>query len=167
MSVSNRERFEHNLVVAKQGDASAMLEVSASYMLGTGVLVNLKESFGWCKEAAEQGNTTAQLFLGYMFLYGLGTPPDKLRADLWFNRASSDIESNTQIQSALIKYGFIKEVSGNNSGLLYKRQANGVDRAAWLSLESDPVTGRREFLSVPPYIESVQEAVAWKNSRRL
>ena len=43
----------------------------------------------WYTLAAEQGNASAQTYLGLMYATGQGVPQDYVRAHMWFNLSAS------------------------------------------------------------------------------
>jgi TPR repeat protein len=48
------------------------------------------------RPAAEQGDATAQYYLGWLYLSGFGTPRDTALAALWFRRAAEQGNRNAQ-----------------------------------------------------------------------
>lgn len=49
---------------------------------------NLKNAFRLFSMAAERGNTSAQINLGYFFDMGIGTPKDEKKAMFWYKTAA-------------------------------------------------------------------------------
>jgi TPR repeat protein len=49
---------------------------------------------------AEQGNSTAQVFLGLMYSQGQGVVQDNLRAHMWLNLAASRLSGNEALGAA-------------------------------------------------------------------
>jgi TPR repeat protein len=70
------------------------LNSPAHYRLGPSIAkrrqmhINLRNAFKWFSKAAELGNIKAMKKLGDMYLYGEGTPKDKLKSQEWTNRAT-------------------------------------------------------------------------------
>ena len=59
------------------------------YAAGKGVERNYTTSMEWYRRAAEHGLASAQYTLGLIYAHGLGTPPDKAAARLWFEKAAA------------------------------------------------------------------------------
>jgi len=56
---------------------------------GQGAPQDAEEAFGWCRAAAEQALSEAQLQLGDLYRAGLGTPEDLLTARTWYEKAAA------------------------------------------------------------------------------
>lgn len=75
--------------LANAGDATAQLNLGICYANGTGVTVDMLESFKWNLSAATLGNVTAQLHIAACYAYGCGGfAVDKREAVKWFKRAA-------------------------------------------------------------------------------
>ena len=95
--VIHAETFEETLAEAKQGQASAQLNLGAMYDYGTGVPENDKEAVKWFRLAAEQGNAKAQSNLGWMYDNGEGVPEDDTEAVKWYRLAAEQGSANAQL----------------------------------------------------------------------
>jgi len=58
------------------------------YEHGRGVHKNDVEAVRWYREAAEQGDATAQFNLGGMYRKGAGIPKDDAKAAYWYHKAA-------------------------------------------------------------------------------
>ncbi len=57
--------------------------------LGYGVPKDYPQADKWFREAADQGNTVAQVSLGLSYASGAGVPQDYVLADMWFKSGNS------------------------------------------------------------------------------
>ena len=60
------------------------------YCDGQGVVKDLKEAMRWFRKAANQGEATAQVRLGYMYANGRGVVQDRVMAYIWFSAATAN-----------------------------------------------------------------------------
>jgi hypothetical protein len=60
-----------------------------SYQYGEGVTKNYTEAAKWYRNAADQGDATAQRRLGLMYSNGEGVPQDNVEAYKWYNLAAA------------------------------------------------------------------------------
>ena len=81
-------------VLAKQGFASAQLNLGFMYDNGEGVLQDYAEAVKWYRLAAEQGYPYAQNNLGILYGKGEGVPQDYAQAHMWFNLAEEHGHAN-------------------------------------------------------------------------
>jgi TPR repeat protein len=58
------------------------------YYYGRGVPLDFVEAEGWFRKAAEQGDATAQEYLGYMHYRGQGVQEDYAEAARWYRKAA-------------------------------------------------------------------------------
>ncbi len=86
-------------VLAKQGFASAQLNLGFMYDNGEGVLQDYAEAVKWYRLAAEQGIAQAQTNLGVMHFTGRGLPQDYEEAVKWWLKAAA--QGHAQAQGAL------------------------------------------------------------------
>ena len=63
------------------------------YATGEGVPQDNTEAVRWFRQAAEQGDATAQVALGLMYDQGEGVPQDYVQAHKWVNLAASRFSS--------------------------------------------------------------------------
>jgi len=61
------------------------------YHNGEGVQQDDVEAVKWCRQAAEQGDRSAQNYLGYSYQYGEGVPQDDEEAEKWYRRAAAQL----------------------------------------------------------------------------
>lgn len=69
------------------------------YALGRGVPQNDLEAVHWYRQAAEQGEADAQLYLGVMYAQGRGVPDDFVLAYKWTSLAA--VRGHEHAQSLL------------------------------------------------------------------
>lgn len=74
---------------AESGDVGAQLALSAACLTNFDMdePANLAESLKWLRNAAEQGDSLAQVRLGKWYMGGHGLPADYVQALTWFHRA--------------------------------------------------------------------------------
>ena len=89
------------------------------------------EAVAWYRRSAEQGETEAQLNLGWMYAKGRGVPQDDAEAAAWYRRSAE--QGNAGAQFGL--------------GLMYD-QGRGVprdyvDAHTWLNLAATRLTGEQ------------------------
>ena len=58
------------------------------YDKGVGTTKDEAEAFQWIRLAAENGDTWAQLQIGWRHQYGIGTETNETEAVLWFQKAA-------------------------------------------------------------------------------
>ena len=75
--------------LAKQGNASAQLNLGFMYDLGQGVTKDDKEAVKWYRLAAEQNDASAQTNLGWMYETGHGVTQDYKEALKWYRLAEA------------------------------------------------------------------------------
>ena len=56
-----------------------------------------KSAFPLCKLAAEQGDASAQYYMGLMYFYGKGTPKDYKQAVYWYTKAAKQGYAGAQL----------------------------------------------------------------------
>ena len=90
--IFDKEELIHSLQavqsLAKQGDASAQLQLGTRYHRGRGIIKDLQLAALWYRRAAEQGNSDAQYYLGNMHLMGEGVAQNDQQAHFWYQRAA-------------------------------------------------------------------------------
>jgi hypothetical protein len=109
------------LQVAKGGSAKAQLDLSICYYFNRGITMNRDESMKWCKMAAEQGNDSAQQFLGVLY-----SELSNYEESVKWNRKAAE-QGNSQAQCYLGDYLF------NGKGIK-KDQSEGVK---WYTLSAE------------------------------
>ena len=72
-----------------------------SIFRGRGVTANDHEAVMWFRRAADQGNASAQFYLGVMFDEGKGVPQDYAEAAKWYRRAAEQGDAQAQYNLAL------------------------------------------------------------------
>lgn len=84
---------ENELEVASyDGDGDAALELGRRYDFGIDVKINFQEAMSWYQVAYDNGNKMASVYLGYLYLNGLGTDKDVNKAIEYFDKAISNNE---------------------------------------------------------------------------
>jgi S1-C subfamily serine protease len=71
------------------------------YRSGEGVSQDYAEALKWYGLAAEQGNTSAMLHLGYMYQDGDGVPQDFVQAHMWFNLMGDELGKESRDELAV------------------------------------------------------------------
>jgi TPR repeat protein len=71
------------------------------YDRGEGVPQSYREALKWYRKAADQGDSTAQYNLGFMYASGHGVPQDDATAHMWFDlsaaRGDDDAAKNRDV----------------------------------------------------------------------
>jgi hypothetical protein len=67
-----------------------------SYAKGKGVAQGHAEAVRWIRKSAEQGNSTAQGYLGECYHLGRGVAPDVREADRWLRKAARQGDSRAK-----------------------------------------------------------------------
>jgi TPR repeat protein len=67
------------------------------YDNGLGVPEDDAEAVKWYRKAAEQGNASAQYYLGFMYANGEGVPQDDAEAEKWHRKAAEQGFSFAQV----------------------------------------------------------------------
>jgi hypothetical protein len=110
---------------ATDGDANAQLELGIRYLTGRGVAIeDAVQARNWFLKAADQGNSTAQFWLGEMFSTGWGIPEDKARAAIWYRKAAEQ-----GLATAQFALGNMYE-SGRGAPLNHKEAVKWIQKAA-------------------------------------
>ncbi|MGA2570975.1 MAG: tetratricopeptide repeat protein [Terracidiphilus sp.] len=65
------------------------IKLAGDYMVGRGVVQDVKEAAYWYEKAAGAGDPDAQLETGYLYEAGVGVPRDPIRAVHWYQLAAS------------------------------------------------------------------------------
>jgi hypothetical protein len=77
------------------------------YFKGEGTLRDTKQSFYWCKKSAEQGDPTAQNWLGKLYFFGEGIAKNEKQSAYWIRKAYENGKSEAKIfweENELWKY---------------------------------------------------------------
>ena len=69
------------------------------YFNGRGVPQDYSEAAALYRQAAEQGNSSAQFNLGLMYDQGRGVPQDNVEAHMWLNLAAAKSTSERREQA--------------------------------------------------------------------
>jgi len=93
------------LPLAIRGNANAQFNLGRLYDIGGGgVAQNYKEAATWYRKATEQGQSDAQLSLGYLYYYGYGVPQNYKEASSWFRKAAEQGNAKAQENMAMSYY---------------------------------------------------------------
>lgn len=84
------------MFAARQGDASAQMELGAFHHLGQGTPRDDAQAAQWFRMAAEQGNPYAQCNMGRMHAEGYGLAQDHVEAARWYRKAAAQGFSGAQ-----------------------------------------------------------------------
>ena len=107
--------MENLLLKAKQGDPDAQFALGERYYYGNrDVSQDYEQAVYWFRQAAEQGNSYAQFYLGCCYDNGKGVPKDKQEAIYWYYKSAD--QGNMCAEEALDRlqgkwYRLIKELS--------------------------------------------------------
>lgn len=88
MELTEQQRANALLKLAKQGDADGQFELALCYEDGKGVEQNFGEAIKWYRLAAEQGNTDAQYNLGICYAEGRGVRQNWNESFKWSKSAA-------------------------------------------------------------------------------
>jgi TPR repeat protein len=72
------------------------------YENGRGVAQDDVEASRWYRQAAEQGNATAQINLGFMYENGRGVAQDDAEATRWYRQAAEQADARAQINLGIM-----------------------------------------------------------------
>ena len=87
------EQFQENLKEAKAGNGVAQYNVGLYYHNGwSGVKQDYQQAAYWYRKSADQGYSSAQLNLGYLYSKGLGVSQDQQQAVYWYRKAAEQGE---------------------------------------------------------------------------
>jgi TPR repeat protein len=70
---------------------------------GKGVPQDYAKAVRWYEKAATQGNTEAQLNLGFLYAKGQGIAKDDVRAFMWYNLAAGHLTGADQKNAAIYR----------------------------------------------------------------
>ncbi|GMR20641.1 MAG: hypothetical protein BMS9Abin36_1237 [Gammaproteobacteria bacterium] len=90
------------LRVAKQGDKSAQLTMSALYARGRGVTKDTQRAAKWCRKAADQGDAKAQFKLAMLYAHGYGEKQDVVQALKWCRLSAEQGHAGAQFNLGLM-----------------------------------------------------------------
>jgi TPR repeat protein len=82
--------------LAKQGHATAQINLGVMYANGQGVPQDYAEAVKWYRKAADQELASAQNNLGTMYDMGQGVPQDYAEAARWYRKAAEKGEASSQ-----------------------------------------------------------------------
>ncbi|OMH26648.1 tetratricopeptide repeat protein [Motiliproteus sp. MSK22-1] len=85
--VTQKEMLQLQIEQANKGDVNAQFLLARRYEYGIGTSINNNKSHNWYIQAAESGNSTAALYLGYAFCTGHGAEKNSNFANYWFRKA--------------------------------------------------------------------------------
>ena len=89
MTKSKTAGLDQNLLLlAKQGDPEAQLQIAACYAEGNGVEQNDRKAFLWFDKAARQGHAIAQYALGLCYEEGRGVYQYYRGAGRWYKHSA-------------------------------------------------------------------------------
>lgn len=84
-----RRAFDQWQTEARQGKATAMVEVAMMLNTGIGVDRNTPKAIEWLNRAAELNSVEAWSELGNLYLVGDGVPRDRAAAQGWYQKAAN------------------------------------------------------------------------------
>lgn len=80
--------------LAAQGDMEAQVSLGAFYR----GMRDEVEATKWFALAAERGHQKAQVFMGYRYLYGVGTQNNPVLANFWLRKAASQGDQDARLE---------------------------------------------------------------------
>ncbi|EFB2829522.1 tetratricopeptide repeat protein [Escherichia sp. 93.0816] len=80
--------------ISKADDANTIANM---YLMGMGVPKDMKKAFKLYQNAAELGNTNAQVDLGDMYYFGKETIQSYEKADYWYEKAANKNNATAQM----------------------------------------------------------------------
>jgi TPR repeat protein len=91
-------------VLSKSSQATLIkeLDLARNYLTGNGVPRDPSQSAYWYRKAADSGNPSAQVELGYFYLAGLGVTRDAQQAAQWFERAAGSGSATAKLNLAVL-----------------------------------------------------------------
>ncbi len=90
------EQTDPDLAVRQLQSSEEMFYAGLRAFAGVGREMNLSVALKYFSKSAEQGNTLAQISLGYMYAHGLGVANDDVQAVKWYRAAAE--QGHTQAQ---------------------------------------------------------------------
>ncbi len=100
--------FEYHKMAAQRNDAYAQAKLGCAYLNGHGVPQNYEKAIYWLKRAEKQHSSIAQVALGYIEEYGVGSRgtksnnPNMSKAALYYHSAA--IQGNAEARLALSRF---------------------------------------------------------------
>ena len=148
---------------ASDGDAKSQLELGLRYLTGRGVAIeDAVQARNWFVKSADQGNATAQFWLGEMYSVGWGIPEDKARAAIWYRKAADQ-----GLATAQYDLGNMYE-TGTGVSLNHKEAVTWIRKAAnqefapaksWLQthpLDANSAAASSADQNQPPQVQAAQ-----------
>lgn len=118
---------ENELEIASyDGDGDAALELGRRYDFGIEVKNNFQEALSWYQVAYDNGNSMSSVYLGYLYMNGLGTDKDLDKAKEYFDKAISDNE--IEGYSGLARLYLENKDLENASTLCYNNAKKAYDK---------------------------------------
>ncbi len=96
---------------AEQNLAPAQAELGFLYQLGEGVGRNDREAVNWFRKAAEQNNVGGQIGLGMAYATGKGTEKDLVKAHMWLNLGTAQLEGRNRKDAIKLRDAIAKQLS--------------------------------------------------------
>jgi TPR repeat protein len=127
---------------AEGGDTSAMINLAALQLGGSGMASDEAAAAGWVRKAAEAGATDAMLDMGWLSARGLGVPQDDAAALRWYRLAADK-------KDAAAKYR-IGVMYADGTGVA----RNDAEAARWL------VDGAKSLLDLVALVNNVNFFIA-------
>ncbi|MDD3535010.1 MAG: tetratricopeptide repeat protein [Candidatus Cloacimonetes bacterium] len=86
---------------ARRGDASAQKVLGELYLnISEASKESERNAFFWMKKAADQGNTEAEFYLGFLYSGGIGVKKDPAEAFQWYKKAADKGDPDAQLELA-------------------------------------------------------------------
>jgi TPR repeat protein len=131
---------------AQAGDAVAQYQLASAYYHGSGVPIDLAQSFAWTLKSAQQGYVKAELSLAWLYGTGLGTTRNELTSFQWYQKAAEQGDASAESIVGDHYYQGLYAPKDPAQALQWYRKAADQDdtrsqqRLAYIYLYGDPLT---------------------------
>lgn len=156
--IAEISQLKLELLLAERGDTSAQFRVATAYEFGTDVEKDLKQSFSWYMEAANQFHAPSQFKIGHFYENGLGVTKDIDTAMSWYKKAK--INGSDQAGKRLNKTASAK----NKKATKNKKSAKQRTLAKKQKITVSKAVPKRKVRAVKiPDIMNIVLNNKWKN----
>lgn len=159
-------KIENLIVLAKTGDASAMLSLGFRYENGDGVEKDYKSAFNYYRNAGEAGNLIGYQVIAINYSLGVGYEQNLALAEKWYKKAASKGDAFSLIQLMDAKGRFKRQSNWALKQYLslffpvYNRFVQICDSVKSLSC-------KRNFLELMRTVVDVENLHLYKNTNEL
>ena len=131
-----KTRYNKNISLAKQGNATAQVEIGTIYNMEQGPKKENqdKKAVFWFRKAANQGNADGQFLLGVKYSLGRGVLQDYKQAVIWYRKAAAQENETAQYFLAdMHREGRGVDQDNKQAYMWYNlARANGYDASYWI-----------------------------------